>query len=197
MRSELKTILFLPCYSIAIVLLLLTNSGCSVYMAAKQPEAKDLSVLKAGTHRGRVIAELGIPVWSGDKDGEKTDVFVFKHGYGAAARTGRAVFHGTADVFTLGLWEVISTPTEAYFSGSELKVEVTYDKKDLVQSTKDLTGQNPELDYKAPASEQKPEVMTERRPSDFMPATSPADSEKADSLIKDQSEPPDTKEPAS
>jgi outer membrane protein assembly factor BamE (lipoprotein component of BamABCDE complex) len=80
MRSKLMTMLFLPCYSIAIVLIVVTNSGCSVYMAAKQPDAKDLSVLKAGTHRSRVIAELGTPVWSGDKDGEKTDVFVFKHG---------------------------------------------------------------------------------------------------------------------
>jgi hypothetical protein len=196
MRSEFRTMLFLPFYSIAIVLFLLTNSGCSVYMAAKQPDAKDLSVLKAGTHRGRVIAELGAPVWSGDKDGDKTDVFVFKHGYGAAARTGRAVFHGTADVFTLGLWEVISTPTEAYFSGSELKVEVTYDKKELVKSTKDLTGQNPELDSKPPVSEQT-QVTMENPPSDSTPAASPPDSEKGDPVIKDQGAPPDPKEPAS
>jgi hypothetical protein len=184
--------------TIAVLLSLLTNSGCSVYMAAKQPDAKDLSVLKAGTHRGRVIAELGAPVWSGDKDGEKTDVFVFKHGYGAAARTGRAVFHGTADVFTLGLWEVVSTPTEAYFSGSDVKIEVAYDIKDLIRSTKDLTGQNPELDYKPPASEQKTEVMTESRPVS-VPVASPSDSDKLEPGPGDQGDsgPPETKEPAS
>jgi hypothetical protein len=96
-----------------LALVLFTNTGCSVYMAAKQPDAKDLSVLKPGIHRSRIIAELGAPIWSGEKDGDKADVFVFKQGYSGAARTARAVFHGTADVFSLGLWEVISTPTEA------------------------------------------------------------------------------------
>lgn len=121
-------------------LLLITSTGCSVYMAAKQPGEKDLSVLKPGTHRSAVIAELGAPVWSGQKDSDKVDVFTFKQGYSAAARTGRALFHGTADVFTLGLWEVFSTPTEAYFSGSDIKLEVTYDSKDLVKSARSVAG---------------------------------------------------------
>jgi hypothetical protein len=125
---------------IAIFLVLLTNSGCSVYMAAKQPGEKNLSVLAPGTHRGLVIAELGAPVWSGDKHGEKTDVFVFTQGYSAGARTARAVFHGTADFFTLGLWEVISTPTEAYFSGDEMKLEVVYGPDDMVKTSRVLSG---------------------------------------------------------
>lgn len=123
----------------ALLLVSLINSGCSVYMAAKQPGEKDLTVLKPGTHRSFVIAELGSPTWSGEKEGEKTDVFVFKQGYSAGARTARALFHGTADVFSLGLWEVVSTPTEAYFSGSDIKVEVVYDSKDLVKATRDIT----------------------------------------------------------
>ncbi len=123
----------------AVLIALLVNSGCSVYMAAKQPGEKDLSVLKPGNHRSLLIAELGAPVWSGEKEGEKTDVFVFKQGYSAGARTARALFHGTADVFTLGLWEVISTPTEAYFSGSDVKVEVVYDSKELVKTARNLS----------------------------------------------------------
>lgn len=93
----------------------------------------------------------------------------------------------------------VSTPTEAYFSGSDLKVAVIYDNKDLVRSTKDLTGQNPELDYKPPASEQKTDVMTESQPNVITPAASPPDSEKLEPTIKGQGEggPPDTKEPAS
>jgi hypothetical protein len=160
-----------------LVLFLFTNTGCSVYMAAKQPEAKDLSVLKPGIHRSRVIAELGAPVWSGEKGGAKADVFVFKHGYSGAARTARAVFHGTADVFSLGLWEVISTPTEAYFSGTDMKVEVTYDGKDLVKSTKDLTGNNAELDSNSPGSEEKVESPPAAQYStDVLPQTSAGES---------------------
>ena len=72
---------------LVLIVIVTANTGCSVYMAAKQPEAKDLSVLAIGNHRSRVIAELGAPIWTGEKDGDKTDVFVFKHGYGAGSRT--------------------------------------------------------------------------------------------------------------
>lgn len=111
-----------------------TNAGCSVYMAAKQPGAKDLSVLNTGTSRSHVIAELGAPVWSGAKAGQKVDVFAFTQGYQTGVKAGRAFFHAAADVVTLGLWEVIATPTESVFSGSTMKVEVMYDDQDRVQS---------------------------------------------------------------
>ena len=114
--------------------ILLTTSGCSVVMAAKQPGAKDLSVLKEGTPRSHVIAELGAPVWSGEKGGKKVDVFAFTQGYSGAARAGRAFFHGAADVLTLGLWEVIGTPIEGVATGTEMKVEITYDGNDKVNS---------------------------------------------------------------
>lgn len=114
--------------------MLLMSSGCSVYMAAKQPRAKDLSVLKEGTPRSHVIAELGAPAWSGEKGGNKVDVFAFTQGYSAGAKAGRAFFHGAADVFTLGLWEVIGTPVESVASGTEMKVEVIYDGNDQVKA---------------------------------------------------------------
>ena len=112
---------------------LLVISGCSVFMAAKQPDAKNLSVLDKGNPRSHVIAELGAPVWSGEKDGNKVDVFAFRQGYSKGAKAGRAFFHGVADVFTLGLWEVIGTPIEATATGTDMKVEVFYDENDLVK----------------------------------------------------------------
>jgi hypothetical protein len=124
--------------SLFLGLMLLVSTGCSVYMAAHQPKAKDLSVLSPGTVRGRVIAELGAPVWSGEKDGDKADVFTFTQGYSTGAKTARALFHGVSDVFTLGLWEVLATPGEPVFSGTDMKLEVTYDKDDKVKSVKNL-----------------------------------------------------------
>jgi hypothetical protein len=118
--------------------LLAGSASCSVYMAANQPKAKDLSVLESGTHRSRVIAELGAPAWSGEKDGNKVDVFAFRDGYSTANRTARALFHGVSDFFTLGLWEVIGTPTEAIFSGDEMKVEIAYGPDDRVTKTTNL-----------------------------------------------------------
>ena len=46
---------------------------------------------------------------------------------------GRVIFHSVADVFTLGLWEVVGTPTETIFSGSEMAFQVSYDDDDHVE----------------------------------------------------------------
>jgi hypothetical protein len=49
-----------------------------------------------------------------------------------ATRAGRAVFHGVADVFTLGLWEVVGTRTELVFQGEEMAFDVSYDENDRI-----------------------------------------------------------------
>ena len=83
-------------------------SSCSVYMAAKQPEQKNLAVLTEGTHQSLIRAELGQPVWSGkDDQGFDVDVYQFVQGYSTGSKVARAVWHGIADVFTIGLWEVV------------------------------------------------------------------------------------------
>lgn len=127
--------------SLFVVAGLLSQTGCAVFMAAKQPPKKDLSVLSLGTSRGRLLAELGQPVTSETRDGKKVDVFSFTQGYSKPAKAARAVFHGAADFFTLGLWEVIGTPTEAVFDGTKVALEVTYDQKDRVENVVDLQPQ--------------------------------------------------------
>lgn len=107
-------------------------TGCSVVMATRQPTRKDFSVLSKGTDRSRVVSELGTPLTTEVKDGKRTDVFSVRQGYSTGAKAGRAIFHGVADVFTLGLWEVVGTPVEAVASGTEVKVGVCYDKDDRV-----------------------------------------------------------------
>jgi hypothetical protein len=113
--------------------LVLSLAGCSTVMAARQPGKKDVSVFNKGTARGKVIAEIGSPIWSGEKDGKKCDIFRFTQGYHTATKVSRALVHGAADVFTLGLWEVVGTPTEAAFSGRQVDVEVIYDENDTVE----------------------------------------------------------------
>ncbi|MBI3291680.1 MAG: hypothetical protein HYZ73_02565 [Elusimicrobia bacterium] len=124
--------------SLFIVVGLLSQTGCSVFMAAKQPPQKDMSVLRQGTSRSILLAELGQPAATEMKDGKKVDVFSFTQGYSKPAKAARAVFHGAADVFTLGLWEVVGTPTEAIFDGTKMALEVTYDENDRVESVVDL-----------------------------------------------------------
>ena len=62
--SFTQRIFFLPIVSLAMV----SSQGCSVYLAAHQPDQKDLTVLERGTPRQNVAAELGDPIWSEDRN---------------------------------------------------------------------------------------------------------------------------------
>lgn len=79
-----------------------------------------------------LLAEFGLPVVAEERDGRKYEIYKFVDGYGAGAKAGRAVFHGTADILTLGLREIIATPTEGAFSGDEMAFRVRYDSDDRV-----------------------------------------------------------------
>lgn len=109
------------------------SAGCSVFMAAKQPDLKNEELFTVGTPRSALLAEFGNPITSDIKDGEKCEMFKFMQGYSTGAKTGRAIGHGVADVLTLGLWEIIGTPTESAFSGDEKCYEVVYDENDRIK----------------------------------------------------------------
>jgi hypothetical protein len=64
--------------------------------------------------------------------------FLFKQGYGKAAKFGRMMFHGVADVATLGLWEIIGTPVESGFDGNNIAYQITYDQNDNVKTVVQL-----------------------------------------------------------
>ena len=107
--------------------------GCSVFMAAKQPPKKNLGVLKENSPRSLLIAELGQPITTQTIEGNIVDVFSFTQGYSKSAKAGRAIFHGVADIFTIGVWEVVGTPAEYVFDGKKLTFEVTYDDNEKVK----------------------------------------------------------------
>lgn len=107
--------------------------GCSPFKAANQPDAKNLSLFKRGTPRDELLAEFGAPITSEVHNGVKQEVFKFVDGYSSGVKAGRAVFHGAADVVTLGLWEIVATPTEGAFSGDERAFQVSYNDADEVK----------------------------------------------------------------
>ncbi len=131
------------------VLLLLSGilavllSGCAVYMATNQPPKRNLSVLKPGTERDLVIAELGAPVTSEKTEGGTKEIYTFVQGYSKMAKAGRALFHGTADLFTIGLWEAVGTPVEGAFDGKRISVRVSFDKDEKVVEAKTLSVEDP------------------------------------------------------
>ncbi|WP_367608127.1 hypothetical protein [Legionella sp. W05-934-2] len=117
-------------------------SSCAVVKATNQPDKKDLRVLQKGTERSKVVAELGKPVESTVKKGHRQDVFSFVQGYSKTAKTLRALGHGAADVYTLGLWEVVGTPIEGVANGNKVQIVVSYDNHEKVSSVDVLKGQN-------------------------------------------------------
>lgn len=113
-------------------------TGCSVFMAAKQPEKKDTKMLAVGVPRAVILAEFGAPVSTVKNGDETVDIFSFKQGYGKAVKFGRMMFHGVADVATLGLWEIIGTPVESGFDGNNIAYQITYDQNDNVKTVVQL-----------------------------------------------------------
>lgn len=123
-----RLLLTLQCLIWAMVI-----SGCSVFMAAKQPEKKDIDLLKEGVTRTQLISEFGAPVISEYKNGKRFEIFKFVQGYSTGTKAGRAFLHGAANVATLGLWELVGTPTEITFSGDDMAFQVQYDESDVVE----------------------------------------------------------------
>lgn len=108
-------------------------SGCAVHMAANAQNRKDIKVLSIGNHRDILLAELGAPVVEQrDADGNRYDIFKFTKGFTGGEKFFHAAGHGVMDVATLGLWEVIGTPSESMSQQNEIQVKVTYDKNDIV-----------------------------------------------------------------
>lgn len=87
--------------------------------------------MAVGVPRSLLLAEFGLPIASEERDGSKYEIFKFVQGYSAGAKAGRAVFHGAADVLTLGVWEVIGTPTEGVFDGNDMVYQVRYNDDNI------------------------------------------------------------------
>ena len=121
---------------IVLITLSLFISSCSVYMAATQKDAKDLSILNKGSPRSLVLGKLGQPVVTEKEDGKKTDFFNFTQGYSGGTKAVRAVGHGVMTVLTMGIWEVIGTPIEGVADGQKMTAEIEYDKDDKIDKVK-------------------------------------------------------------
>ena len=121
-------------WKLVMVSAVLLMGACSPYMAATQPDKKDVSLFRIGTPRAMLLAEFGLPTATEVRNEIKYDIFAFTQGYGAGAKAGRAVFHGAADVLTLGLWEVVGTTTEGTFDGERMAYQVSYDSDDRIET---------------------------------------------------------------
>jgi hypothetical protein len=110
------------------LLLMVTLGGCSVVMEATRPTPVDLVQFQPGDARDSVTERLGAPHSTAiESDGSSCDCYeLYTHGYGTAGKVGIAVVEGAADFFTLGLAEIVSTPTEGVTRNQTYPVTFCY-----------------------------------------------------------------------
>ena len=123
-----------------LLLIIFTLPGCSVYMALKQPEPKNLGVLEPDAPRSLIIKELGLPLKTEEHGGKKVDEFKVSKGYSKELKMFRAGIHLTADAFTFGLWEIFGIFIEKGQHPPDLSLEVHYDAHDRMTNFKVLSG---------------------------------------------------------
>ncbi len=116
------------------LLFLLSNFGCSVNRAAKQPDEKNINLLSKGTSRDLLLGEFGTPISSEIQDGKKVEIFNFIQGYSSGTKSSRVFLHGAADVMTLGLWELVGGAVEGAYDGEKMAFKVVYDENDKIES---------------------------------------------------------------
>jgi len=121
--------------TLMLVLVLVTQTSCSVYWALKQPPPMDLEGLGVGTTRQQLLARLGPPQFSEtDAQGRKQDIFEFHSGMHQATKA-RAFLYAAADFFTLCLAELILWPMEmTLMKDATCNAAATYDESQKVDS---------------------------------------------------------------
>ena len=89
-------------------------SACSTVMEANRPKPTDLNRFVVGEDRVNVISELGAPTATVPNGTSSCDIYkLVTHGPGGVGKGAIVAGEAVADVFTLGLAEVVLTPTEA------------------------------------------------------------------------------------
>lgn len=86
--------------------------GCSAVMAAKGKREANISALQIGDSKNVVVSKIGYQPIRSTIDGNK-QIEIYEIEIGNEPSAGRAIAHGTMDILTLGLWEIVGTPIEA------------------------------------------------------------------------------------
>jgi hypothetical protein len=117
------------------VLSALLFSACSPVMEANRPDPVDLNQFAIGQDRMSIVAQLGSPVSTIQDKGRNCDIYkLYTDGPSGGSRGAIAAGEAVADVFTLGLAEVIFTPVEAGTKSDKHAVIFCYSKDDKMVS---------------------------------------------------------------
>lgn len=140
-----------------------------------QPTPTDLHKFEVGQSRSSVRQRLGAPEVSAfEADGTKCEMYrLYTRGYGAGGKAGVALLEGTADVLTLGLSEIVLTPTEALTKNEKHPVTFCYSSDRLV-GVKPGVLVSSNIHFHEKAVVQQPSHSTELIPAPLHPLKQPA-----------------------
>jgi hypothetical protein len=158
-------------------------AGCSVVMEATRPAPVRLAQFDPGESRDDVVTKLGEPIsTTTDADGASCDLYSLPlSGYGNWAKAGIAFGEFLADVGTVGIAEVVSTPTEAATRNKKTPVWFCYRNGLLARVTpKRLEAEDLASSERAistvPASAASPAISPQSTPAELpaLKGTAPA-----------------------
>jgi hypothetical protein len=96
-----------------VLLFLLLVTACSPIMEFNRPTPVDMDEFVIGEPRATVVESLGAPVATVPEGDKSCDVYkLYTKGVGSTSRALIGTGELIADIFTLGLAELIFTPTE-------------------------------------------------------------------------------------
>lgn len=110
-------------------------SACGPVMEATRPDPVDISQFVPGEKRIKVLSEVGNPVTTSPDGSNSCDIYkLYTRGPGAVGKGVIAAGEAVGDVLTLGLSEVLWTPTEAATRNSKHTVLFCYDPSNKLVS---------------------------------------------------------------
>src|SRR5260221_11593495 len=120
-----------------ILLVLCFVPGCSIYMEATRPTPVDLAKFHPGDSRAAITQELGSQVTTSKAaGGTSCDLYLLStKGYGVAGKAPISIGELAADFFTVGLAEIVLSPTEAATRNEKRTVWFCYQSDALLSVT--------------------------------------------------------------
>jgi hypothetical protein len=113
-------------------------AACSPVMEANRPDPIDLKSFAPGEKKFDILAEIGSPIASAPDGGNSCDIYkLFTRGPDSVGKGVIAAGEIAADIFTIGLAEVVFTPVEAATKNSKHTVVFCYDPNSQLVSVKE------------------------------------------------------------
>lgn len=96
-------------------------------MEARRPDPVSLRQFAVGERRFDVVSQIGSPLSTEEEAGDSCDMYkLVTHGVNRAGKAAIILGEAAADVYTLGLFEVIATPAEGATASAPHTVAFCY-----------------------------------------------------------------------